>query len=269
MTAVTPMMVTARVMHQLVSTLGVQVTTIPITIPLTTVMETAPITLQSHLWVKGPQPKREDNERVVEVELNQEQSKSWGEEPRKEGDMQEDSQKEEPLEVGKIQEKPKGQDRTSGQESSEEDNESSREKGKKNDSHSTLTSKEESEAKQGPEPVSKLLKSIPSLIDDTTLLSTSSAAFDLEDPFGVKAMKTALATTTGSKGPKGPRKQKATTPLKKLASMIKLARENACLKLKGSTPSGFYKRPKAPKGKDKYRKKWRPGTGGSSPLPGG
>ena len=42
--------------------------------------------------------------------------------------------------------------------------------------------------------------------------------------------------------------------------MIKLARENTCLKLTGSTPSGFYKRPKAPKGKDRCRKKWRPGT---------
>ena len=91
MTAVTPMMVTAwGVMHQLVSTPGIQVTTIPITIPLTTVMEDAPITLQSHLWVEGHQPEREDSERVVEVELNQEQSESQGKEPRKEGDMQED-----------------------------------------------------------------------------------------------------------------------------------------------------------------------------------
>ena len=42
--------------------------------------------------------------------------------------------------------------------------------------------------------------------------------------------------------------------------MIKLARENIHLKLKGSTPSGFYKIPKAPRGKDKHKKKWRPGT---------
>ena len=90
----------------------------------------------------------------------------------------------------------------SGEESSEEDNESSKEKGKKNDSCSTLTSEEESEAKQGPKPASKLLRPIPSLIDDTTLLSTSSAAFDLEDPLGFKAMKAALATTTRSKGTK-------------------------------------------------------------------
>ena len=38
-------------------------------------------------------------------------------------------------------------------------------------------------------------------------------------------------------------KHKATTPLKKLTPAIKLARENAHLKLKGSTPSGYYKRP--------------------------
>ena len=108
MTAVTPVMVTAGVMHQLVSTPGIQVTTIPITIPLTTVTEAAPITLQSHLWVKGHQPEREDSERVVEVELDQEQSKSQGEDPRKEGDMQEGSQEEEALEAGEIQEKPEG-----------------------------------------------------------------------------------------------------------------------------------------------------------------
>ena len=83
----------------------------------------------------------------------------------------------------------------------------------------------------------------------------TSAAFDLEDPLGVKAMRAALSATTGSKGPKGPRKQKATTPLKKLTPVIKLARENACLELKGSTPSGFYKRPKAPRGKDRCKLK--------------
>ena len=82
MTAVTPVTVIAGVMHQLVSTPGIQMTTIPITIPLTTVMEAALMTLQSHLWVKGHQPEREDSKRVMEVELNQEQSESQGEEPR-------------------------------------------------------------------------------------------------------------------------------------------------------------------------------------------
>ena len=48
-------------------------------------------------------------------------------------------------------------------------------------------------------------------------------------------MRAALAKTTGSKGPKGLRKHKATMPLKKLSPAIKLARENAHLKLKGST----------------------------------
>ena len=63
-------------------------------------------------------------------------------------------------------------------------------------------------------------------------------------------MSVALAKTTGSKGSKGLRKCKVTMPLKKLTPAIKLARVNACLKLKGSTPSGYYKRPRAPKGKD-------------------
>ena len=77
---------------------------------------------------------------------------------------------------------------------------------------------------------------------------------------GVKVMKAALAETTGSKGPKGLRRRKASMPLKRLKPAIKIARENACLRLKGSTPSGYYKRPKAPRGKDGKRRRWRPGT---------
>ena len=41
---------------------------------------------------------------------------------------------------------------------------------------------------------------------------------------------------------------------------IKLAKENAKLKLRGSTPSGFYQRPKPAEGKDGKPKKWRPGV---------
>ena len=73
-------------------------------------------------------------------------------------------------------------------------------------------------------------------------------------------MREALGTTTGSKGLKGVRKWKATTPLKRLTPAIKLARENACLKQKGSTPCSFYKRPMVPKGKDGHKQRWRPGT---------
>ena len=73
-------------------------------------------------------------------------------------------------------------------------------------------------------------------------------------------MSTALAATSGSKGPKGPRKHKATTPLKKLTPAIELAKENAHLKLKGSTASGFYKRLQAPRGKNGCKKRWRSGT---------
>ena len=128
------------------------------------------------------------------------------------------------------------------------------EKTKREDSQSTLTSEEEeSDVRQLS---ASKLKLIPPLVDDTT----ESAAFDLEDCLGVKAMKAALAKTTRSKGPKGLRRRKVSKPLKRLAPAIKLARENAHLRLKGSTPSGYYKRPKAPRGKDGKRRRWRPGT---------
>ena len=73
-------------------------------------------------------------------------------------------------------------------------------------------------------------------------------------------MRAALAATSGSKGPKGPKKCKATTPLKRLTPVTKLARKNAHLMFKGSTASGFYKRPQAPRGKDRCKKRWRSGT---------
>ena len=88
---------------------------------------------------------------------------------------------------------------------------------------------------------------------------TPSADFNLDDPLGMKAMKAALQNPTGFKGPKGPRKWKAATPLKQLALAIKLAKENARLKLRGSTPSGYYQRQKPAEGKDGKPKKWRPG----------
>ena len=49
-------------------------------------------------------------------------------------------------------------------------------------------------------------------------------------------------------------------PVKRLAPAIKLAKENAKLKLRRSTPSGFYQRPKPAEGKDGKPKKWRPGV---------
>ena len=128
----------------------------------------------------------------------------------------------------------------------------------KDDSHSTLMSEEDSEAEQRPGPVTKQFKPIYSLIG--TALPGSSAAFDIEDPLGIKVMRAAPAATSESKGPKGPRKCKATTPLKRLTPVIKLARENAHWKLKGSTASRFYKRPQDLRGKDGQKRKWRPGT---------
>ena len=82
----------------------------------------------------------------------------------------------------------------------------------------------------------------------------------------MKAMRAALQNLTGSKGPKGPRKQKATTPLKWLAPAIKLAKENARLKLRGSIPSVYYQRPKPAEGKNGKPKKWRPGMRASQEI---
>ena len=51
--AVTPMTVMVGEMQQLISTSGIQVTTIPVAIPLASVTETAPISIQSQLWIEG------------------------------------------------------------------------------------------------------------------------------------------------------------------------------------------------------------------------
>ena len=237
--AVTPIMVTAGEMHQLINTPGVQVTTIPVTIPVTSAAEMAPFTIQSQLWLAGHQPKVDDAEGVVEMELDVEQEDSQEE-------KESESQEEEPSKGDETQEETETQTKMSEEGLSEEESSIKKKKGAY--IHSTLTSEEDSDAEQVP--TSKPLRPIPSMVDDTTSLPTSSAAFDLEDPLGVKAMRAALAETTGSKGPKGLRKCKVNMPLKKLIPAIELARENAHLKLKGSTPSGYYKRPKAPKGKD-------------------
>ena len=210
--AVMPITVMAGEMHQLIRTPGVQVTTIPITIPVTSIAGVPSIDVQSQLWVEGCQP--DEEERVVEMELDQEQE----EDPQEE----EDTQEEVPQEEDEVQMELEAPARTEEEGSPSE--ESSVEKTRREDSWSTLTSEEESDV--GQLSTSKL-KPIPPLVDNTT----ESAAFDLEDPLGVKAMKAALAETTGSKGPKGLRRRKASTPLKRLTPAIKIARENARLRL--------------------------------------
>ena len=70
-------------MHQLVSTSGVQVTTIPIMIPATSVAGAPSINAQSLLWFGGCQP--DDEERIVEMKLDQEADNS-----QKEDDSQEE-----------------------------------------------------------------------------------------------------------------------------------------------------------------------------------
>ena len=189
-------------------------------------------TLQGQLWEEG----QKESERVVELELDQD------------GQSQNESQAED------VQEKRGGGETTS--ESREEEEQ------RKEDARSTLTSEPESDEEPTSQSSStKKLKPIPALFDApiSTRNITFSANFNLDDPFGMKAMRAALQNPTGSKGPKGPRKQKATTPLKWLALAITLAKENARLKLRGSTPSGYYQRPKSAEGKDGKPKKWRPG----------
>ena len=153
--------------------------------------------------------------------------------------------------------KRRGVERRQTSESSQEEEQ------RKENARSTLTSEPESDEELASQPSStKKLKPIPALFN--TPLSTGgmtpSADFNLDDPLGMKAMRAALQNPTGSKGLKGPRKWKATTPLKWLALAIKLAKENARLKLRGSTPSGYYQRPKPAEGKDGKPEKWRPGT---------
>ena len=163
------------------------------------------------------------------------------------GESQNGSQAEED-----VQEKRDGGETTSKSSKEEEQ--------RKEDARWTLTSEPESDKEQIPQPPpTRMLQPIPVLFDAPLFTGdvTSSANFNLDDPLGMKAMKAALQKPTGSKGPKGPKKQKATTPLKWLALAIKLAKENARLKLRGSTPSGYYQRPKPAKGKDGKPKKWR------------
>ena len=81
--AITPLTVTPGAMQQLVSTPGVQLTTIPVTIPLINTAATVPITLQSQFWVEGHKQEQEDSKRVVEVKLDKEKT---------EGSQEEDTQ---------------------------------------------------------------------------------------------------------------------------------------------------------------------------------
>ena len=282
-TAVTPFTVTAGSMQQLIETPGVEIMTILVTIPLTTtettmVVSTTPVEhatvevtatsglvtsaaqsitstaastqevaeessevtatalaiLQGQLWREG----WEESERIVELELDQ------GEESQNGSQIEED-----------IQEKGDQKEMTSENSENEEQ--------RKMDMRSTLTSEPESDKEPDSQPPpSDKLKPILSLFDAPLPTGdvTSSTDFNLDDPLGMKAMRAALQNLTGSKGPKGPRKCKATMPLKRLAPAIKLAKENAKLKLRGSTPSGFYQRPKPAEGKDGKPKKWRPGV---------
>ena len=164
--AVMPITVMAEEMHQLISTLGVQVTTILITILVKSIAEVSSIDDQSQLWVEGHQP--DEEETVVEMELDQEQE----EDPQEE----EDSQEEVPQDKDEVQRELEALARTEEEGSSSE--ESSMEKTKRGDSWSTLTSEEE-ESDVG-QPSTSKLKPIPPLVDDTT----ESAVFDLEDPLG-------------------------------------------------------------------------------------
>ena len=131
MSAVMPITVTVGEMHQLISMPRIQVTTIPITIPVTGITEAPSIDVQSQLWIKGHQP--EEEERIVEMELDQEQE----EDPQR----GESSQKEVPQEEDKVQRELEALTRTEEEGSSSE--ESSMEKTRRGDSRSTLTSEEE------------------------------------------------------------------------------------------------------------------------------
>ena len=154
--AVMPTTVMAGEMHQLISTPGVQVTTIPITILVTSIAGAPSVYVQSQLWVEGHQS--DEEERVVEMELDQEQE----EDPQEE----EDSQEEVPQEEDEVQRELEAPARTEEEGSSSE--ESSMEKTRREDSQSTLTSEEEEEESDVGQLSSSKLKPIPPLVDDTT-----------------------------------------------------------------------------------------------------
>ena len=98
-----------------------QVTTILITIPVTSIADAPSIDVQSQLWVKGHQP--DEEERIVEMELDQEQEEDSQEE--------EDSQKEVPQEEDEVQSELEALARMEEEGSSSE--ESSMEKTKRGD----------------------------------------------------------------------------------------------------------------------------------------
>ena len=160
-----------------------------------------------------------------------------------------ESQNESQAEEEDVQEK-RGGGKTTSKSSEEEEQ-------RKEDEISTLTPESESDEERAPQPsCMKMLRPIPMLFNASLSTGdmTSSTNFNLDDPLRLKA---ALQNLTGSKGPKN---QKATMPLKRLAPAIKLAKENARLKLRGSTPSGYYQWSKVPEGKDGKRRRWRSGT---------
>ena len=236
-TAVTPLTVTAGTMQQLIETPGVQITTIPVTIPLTTtettmVVSTTPIehatvevTATSGLVTSAAQSITLTAPSTQEVAIESSEAtavalatlqgqlwkEGWEETERiveLELDQGEESQNESQIEED-VQEKGDQEETTS--ESSE--NEVQR----KEYMRSTLTSEPESdEEPDSQQPPSDKLKPIPSLFNAPLPTGdvTSSADFNLDDPLGMKAMRAALQNPTGSKGPKGLRKHKTTMPLK-------------------------------------------------------
>ena len=239
-TAITPLTVMARTMQQLVQTPRIQIMTIPVTIPLTTaetpmVVDTAPtvhsttvevpvevtttpalitsvaqsltttapsaqgaavessdiiaaalVTLQGKLLKEG----QEESEIIVELELDQ------GDESQNESQ--------------KVQEREDQKETTSESSGSEGQ--------RKEDTRSTLTSEPDSDEEPvpPPPPPPAKLRPIPLLFDIPLPAGevTSSTDFNLDDALRMKAMRAALQNLTGSKGPKGLRKCKATMPLK-------------------------------------------------------
>ena len=111
----------------------------------------------------------------------------------------------------------KGDDVQGKEDQKETTSESSGSEGpRKEDMRSTLTSEPESDEEPVPQPPPPArLKPIPSLFDVPLPTGDvmSSADLNLDDPLGMKAMRTALQNPTGSKGPKGPRKDNATQAL--------------------------------------------------------
>ena len=146
--AVSPITIISSTLHQLITTLGVQIATIPVSIPLDAgqSLKEGPITYQSHLWMEGHFPcegEDDSQERIVELELDKEvETQSEGHD-----ESQESTQGRKPAET--VEESGRGTPDDEPMEAIEGESEKSPEPDRGHDTCLTLTTEEDSEQEAG------------------------------------------------------------------------------------------------------------------------